>query len=204
MSKLIVFILLTATTANAKTVLSWESNNPNNREWTEWTLATINNNFESLNKAQDIKKFCPKYEQLNRAEQINVWGELISQLAFHESGWKPTRQLTEMYLGVDYITGKTVVSEGLLQLSYCDIRWAKWCQFDWEKDKHNNGETLTTIQDPKNNLQCGIGILARQTEKYGAIVIEKGAYWSTLKVGHHSNKTERIAKQIQSMIPQCK
>ena len=196
-------ILVAATTAQIK--LSWETTNPKASEWTTITLAAVEKHLNKLNEAQDVQAFCPAYSKIDFQQRIHFWGELISTLAFYESGWHPNAQLTEAPLGIDSVTGKTVVSEGLLQLSYGDTRWAKWCAFDWEADKNDRGTRPTTILDPKANLECGIGILARQINKRKAIVLgDKRAYWSTLKEGHDNNRIERIKKVLLSRLQFCK
>lgn len=202
MKYLFLFVLL-INTAWAETKLSWEGKNPKNSEWTKITLAAIEKHFEKLEKAEDITTICPQYSSLDKDLRLKVWGELISAMSFYESGWNPNAQFTETGLGNDEITGRTLTSEGLLQLSYNDTRWAKWCQFDWEADKNNNGTRPTTILTPKNNLECGVGILARQTNKYKKLLMSKNTYWAVIKEGHQNCKIPQITRMVQSRVPQC-
>ena len=189
--------------AQAETKLSWESKNPKNAEWTKITLGAVEKHFEKLDKAEDMGTFCPEYKNLDKGQKIAVWGELISAMSFYESGWNPNAQFTETGLGYDEITGKLLTSEGLLQLSYNDTKWASWCQFDWELDKNNRGSHPTTVLTPKNNLECGIGILARQINKHKKIVLSKNTYWAVIKEGHVNCKIPGITKMV-SAVPFCK
>jgi len=192
------------TVAKAETKLSWESKNPKSSEWTKIALAQIEKHFDKLDKVEDMETFCPEYKKLDKGQRINVWGELISAMAFYESGWNPNAQFTETGLGNDEITGRVLTSEGLLQLSYNDTKWSKSCQFDWELDKNNRGSHPTTILTPKNNLECGITILSKQINKHKKVVIKKGAYWAVIKEGHQNNKTEGIKKMMSTSLTFCK
>lgn len=202
MKYLILFAIL-INTAWAETKLSWENKSPKNSEWTKFVLTEIESKYEKLEKAEDMETFCPQYKNLDKGQRIVLWGELIAAMAFYESGWNPNAQFTETGLGNDEITGKVLTSEGLLQLSYNDIKWTRACQFDWEADKNNNGSRPTTILDPKNNLHCGITILSNQINKHKKIVLKKGAYWAVIKEGHHNNKVPGITKMIQARVKEC-
>ena len=199
---IIVILMLITKIVNAEVVLGWETKNPNNKGWTKITVAAVEKHFQKLNLAEDTELFCPDYTFLQEETKKQFWAEFISAMAFYESGWNPYSQLTEISLGTDSVTGKVVTSEGLLQLSYGDTKWAKWCNFSWEEDNKNN-PTITTILAPKNNLECGIGILSNQIKKHHKIVIEKRAYWSILKINHRYQKIDQIRKMITNRIPQC-
>lgn len=188
--------------AYAEINLSWETKHPTNATWTKITVAAIEKHFQKLNLAEDTELFCPEYTFLKDETKKLFWSEFVSSMAFYESGWNPYSQLTEISLGKDSVTGKIVTSEGLLQLSYGDTKWAKWCNFNWEEDNKNN-PTVTTILNPKNNLECGIGILANQIKKHHKIVIEKRAYWSILKINHKFQKIDQIRKMVTARIPEC-
>lgn len=199
-----VVLLATTIIAQATPKLSWETQNPNAREWTAVALGEIEKHFPILDTAGDIETFCPQYKKLDLGQRLHLWGELFAALAMYESNWNPHCQYTEVTLGIDSVTGKPLVSEGLLQLSYTDTRWAKWCQFDWEHDKIQKTFQTVTILDPKRNLVCGIGIMANQIKKRNAIVLDRGAYWSTLKSSHQRNKIKEIGWMLRTRIPQCK
>ena len=191
-------LMLTTKMVFAEPVLSWESRDSKNHEWTRITLATVEKHFEKLDKVEDMEQFCPKYKELEKDKKVVVWGELISAMAFYESGWRTNVELTEISLGTDSITGLVVQSQGLLQLSYGDTKWAKWCEFDWEADKKNSDSP--TILRPKNNLECGIGILANQVSRWNKIVLEgKHAYWSVLKRDSRWKKIDGIGKMVKRL-----
>jgi len=198
---IIAIMMLTTKIATAESILSWEAKNPKNKEWTKITLAAVEKNFNKLDKAEDMEQFCPQYKNLEKDKKIVVWGELISAMAFYESGWRTNVELTEISLGTDSVTGMVVTSQGLLQLSYGDTQWATWCDFDWEADKKNVDDP--TILRAKNNLECGIGILANQVNKHKLITLSgKHAYWSVLKKDSKWKKIDSITKMVKKL-PQC-
>lgn len=181
-------LLLTSNLAMGSTKLSWEKKNPKNSAWTTITLNAIRKDFEKFDKAQDIKEFCNNYEYLEKGNKILAWGELISAISFYESSWNPEAFLEEPTLGIDAVTGKKVRSQGLMQISYGDTKWARWCNLK------NGG-----ITNPKNNLECAIGILANQIDKHEHILLGRGAYWSVIKNGSRYNKIEGIKSMVNSL-----
>jgi len=188
--------------ALAQPQLSWEEQHPERSEWTAATLAAVQKHYKDLDSVSDMEQFCPNYHKLDRDQRVNVWGELFSLLAFYESGWNPHADYTEITLGIDRVTGQRVVSSGLLQLSYGDKLWAKWCPFDWEGDLTIKS-FATSIHNPKNNLQCGIGIMARQIRKTGKITLDKGVYWAALRSGSERAKVGSIATKLQGALKFC-
>lgn len=201
MKKLFLLTLLTTNIAFAQPKLSWENKKQQRAEWTTITLNAVQKNFSKLDAVQDMALFCPNYEKLQTEQKKTAWGELVAALAYYESGWNPNAQLTEIGLGADTVTGLAVVSEGLLQLSYGDTRWAKWCEFNWEADKANTDNP--TILKPKNNLECGVGILANQIAKHGRITLAHGAYWSVLKLTHKNKRIDGIARMVKTQLEYC-
>ena len=194
----LVIAMLITKTVTAEPVLSWETKDIKNREWTRITLAAVEKQFNKLDKAEDIEQFCPQYKTLDKEKKITVWGELISAMAFYESGWRTNVELTEISLGTDQVTGMVVTSQGLLQLSYGDTKWATWCEFDWEADKKNVDNP--TILRAKNNLECGIAILANQVSKHKLITLSgKHAYWSVLKKDSKWKKIDGISKMVKRL-----
>lgn len=154
--------------------------------------------------SNDIHEFCPRYAALDEKRRANFWAYLISAMAKYESGFNPTSRYTETTMGVDPVTGKQVVSEGLLQLSYQDVQGYTYCKFDWLKDKLLGlSDPKRTILDPYINLDCGIRILAGQVAKKGAIGLKSGVYWAVLKVGGKYSKLPEITRLTQAL-PFCK
>lgn len=184
--------------------LSWEAKNPARSEWTKVALDKIRENFDRFDSAEDVGELCPNYKNLEKEEKVWVWGELISTMAFYESGWKPTAQLQEPTLGIDRVTGGTVTSEGLLQMSYGDTKWAPFCEYDWAKDKKlGSKDPKKTIFEPKNNLECGIQVLANQIGRSKKLFLGKGAYWSVIKTNSRYQKIKEI-KTILKALPACR
>lgn len=196
-------VLMLSNTALGEIKLSWESKSPANSEWTKIVLQEIERQYPVLNTVTDMDLFCPNYNNIGMEQRIWAWGELFSGLALYESNWNPHSQYTEHQLGTDQVTGNPVQSEGLLQLSYTDTRWAKWCRFDWEYDKGINDFNKITIMNPKNNLECGIGIMASQVRRTQKIVLEKNPYWSTLRHKGQRNKINEIGKMVRTRITAC-
>lgn len=163
--------------------LSWERTDPSRASWSKFVFQTIDKLFDSsFSLCQDITTFRRNYDQLNRTQKINVWGELISAISKFESGWNPTSRMVED-MGKDPVTGNQVASEGLLQLSYQDGPNYKNkveipCKFDWNADKplfeENPKDPKITILDPYKNLEFGIGILAYQIKRTRKIILKRG------------------------------
>lgn len=199
---MLAVLLSTKAEGQQRKSLAWETQVPNSQYWTGITMAAVQKYWQTLDSAQDMDMFCPQYSKLDMDTRQWAWGELFAGIAYYESGWNPKSQYTERQLGIDQITGRPLVSEGLLQLSYTDKRWATWCEFDWERDKNEQTYNLT-ILNPKNNLECGIGIMANQIRKNKNITMEKKVYWSTLKLDGQRTKIKEIAKMVQSRIKVC-
>lgn len=176
--------------------LSWESaKRPEAVSWSQYSFQVIDEEaFVDLDKANDATLFCPKYNSLTQTQKINFWGGLFAAMAKFESSWKPTLRYHESTMGTDPITKQPVYSEGLLQLSYQDVQWAPYCEFDWSKDKYlAPTDPKKTIFDPYKNLRCGILIMANQIRRRGAIVVSTGVYWAVLRQGGKYQKINEIA-----------
>ncbi|GIL18428.1 MAG: hypothetical protein BroJett040_21790 [Oligoflexia bacterium] len=176
--------------------LSWESpKRPDAVNWSTHAFQVVDKEvFDKLDKASDADFFCPKYKWLERNQRVNFWGQLFSAVSYYESGYDPTSRMQETTMGSDPITGKPVYSEGLLQLSYQDIQWAPYCEFDWSKDKNlSPTDPKKTILSPYKNLSCGIKIMARQIASKGSIILRSGVYWAVLKDGGRYEKIDEIA-----------
>ncbi|MBK8202454.1 MAG: hypothetical protein IPK68_09140 [Bdellovibrionales bacterium] len=182
--------------------LSWEKSHPERRVWSSDVFLLIGEElFLDFDSAKDAKRICPKYESLLRSQKISMWAELISAIAYYESGWNPTSRMVETTMGTDPVTGKQVASEGLLQLSYQDVPNYKAvlkspaCKIDWQKDKELTiTDAKKTIFDPAINLVCGLRILANQIQKKGYVILSSGVYWAVLKDGGKYSKVDSIIK----------
>lgn len=178
--------------------ISWEKNKPERKIWSMFVQDLISGElFSVYDSAKDATRICPKYKSLTKEQKVTVWTEFISAVAYYESAWKPTSWMTETTMGKDPITGKQVKSEGLLQLSYQDIQWAKYCKFDWAKDKKLSvDDPNKTIFDPFLNLDCGIRILASQIKSKGKVILSSGVYWAVLKDGGKYQKIPQIIGMV--------
>lgn len=180
--------------------LAWEPARTEGKAWSEYVYKVIKEEaFATLDKASDLDIFCPAYYALKTEEKINVWGAILAGVAKYESSFNPTTRFKEPGMGTDGVTKQPVYSEGLLQLSYQDTQWYKFCEFDWSKDK-NLAVTSPqkTIFDPYKNLRCGILILAQQVKRSGKVVLSSGVYWSTLRSGNGKvTEISAITKKIK-------
>lgn len=182
--------------------LSWEtSTNPERRQWSEYLQKIVLENWNTLLAgADDMSKFCPRYGNLDNDQRANVWAALFSAMAKYESAYSPISRMHETTMGTDPVTGNPVYSEGLLQLSYQDVQWARWCEFDWSKDKNlASKDPRKTILDPYKNLYCGVGIMARQIKNKGLITVSSGAYWAVLKSGGKYQKITEITGMVKKL-----
>lgn len=192
--------------------LSWENTSaphPERKAWSQTVAAVLKEREASFAKAKDMKVYCPKFATLSSSGKLKALGELIVGITYYESGYSPTSRMIETNLGgksnpVDPITKRPVASEGLLQLSYQDIQWAKFCEFDWSKDKGlSDKDPKKTIMDPHKNLRCGIKILANQIDSKGEINLASGVYWAVLREGGKYSKINEIAARVKKAAPDC-
>lgn len=171
---------------------SWEKY-PENAPWTAYVAKLVDAELlPKLEKAKDVTRFCPRYPALDRAKRIQFWTELVSTITYFESGWNPLSRMLED-LGTDPATGLQVASEGLLQLSYQDVKnysMIPECgKIDWRADKildaKNKKDPKKTILDPYINLGCGVRIMAHLIGRGSAITTPAhsgaAAYWSVLR-----------------------
>lgn len=148
----------------------------------KYIIEQIEYNYPILKTAKDIQIFCNR--KLNDKQQINVLAEVISQMSYYESSWNPKTDYTESSMGIDKVTGKQVVSTGLLQLSYQDTQWykdeAKRCGVDYKK---------SNLYDAKVNLCFGIGIMTKLVKNKSKIVLTS-PYWSVIRDPSTGKKTK--------------
>jgi hypothetical protein len=189
-----------AQSENPQKTQSW-----NHADWSNHLKEIIHNEWDSFEQAIDVEIVCHKYSTLVLKEQQEVILELIIAIAFYESGWNPLSRYHEKTMGIDPVTKKPVYSEGLLQLSYQDTQWARYCEFDWNKDKHlAENDPAKTILDPFKNLSCGAKILANQIARKKKIFVSSGAYWAVIKEGGRYEKISEIKSRVLSSLPNCR
>lgn len=179
--------------------LAWESSShPERKGWSTYAIQIADEELDNLDQVQDAGTFCPKYDSLSRQQKTNFWAQLVAGMSYYESGWNPLSRYKETTMGTDPITGQPVYSEGLLQLSYQDIRGYSFCEFEWSKDKYLSAtDPKKTILDPYKNLHCGIKILASQLARKKNIVLSSGLYWAVLRKGNSTvPKIATITKKL--------
>jgi hypothetical protein len=183
----------------------WEAKRP--RDGLNWTLfsrdVVLTSGASLMAGTKDMANFCPSYSKLTTNQKANFWVYLISAVTKYESNFNPTSRYRESTMGIDPITKQRVYSEGLLQLSYQDVRGYPFCnEFNWNIDKNlSPTDPKKTILDPYKNLRCGIKILNKIVGKKGLIAFNSGHYWSTLQP---RNSTERAIQALVNKIPFCK
>ncbi|WP_218219219.1 hypothetical protein, partial [Pseudomonas sp. FW305-122] len=72
--------------------LSWETDpqgDPEHKAWSRYTFSVVNSVLDDLNKAKDITRFCPKYNKLNRDQQVQVWSQIFAGISYYESDYDP-------------------------------------------------------------------------------------------------------------------
>lgn len=180
---------------------SWEKSVPSRSAWTQIVREVVSNKSPALLRGPgDVEDFCPMYDRLGTQDRLNFWAEFISSVARYESAWSPTSRMIETTMGTDPVTGRQVASEGLLQLSYQDVQWAPYCEFDWSVDKkYADNDARKTIFDPRKNLNCGIQILDRQVAKKGNIALSSGVYWAVLKINGKYSKLKEIKASTNAL-----
>lgn len=178
---------------------------PEAKKWTKWVNGFIRNEASYLlgqNSADDVDGFCPKYRKLNDEQRVKFWTQLVAALTYKESNWTPTVRYPEKGLGIDPVTKKYVYSEGLMQLSYQDVKNYKEhfdCKFNYNVDKaYKTNDPRRTILSPYSNLRCGVLILNHLVKNNRKIVLEK-PYWSVLGANHKNSKVSWIKRRTQSL-----
>lgn len=185
--------------------LLWEASRAEGKDWSAFLHNLIEKELANdlLGGSEDVETFCPRYHTLNNKQRVNFWGLLISAMTKYESAFNPLSRMQETTMGTDPVTKQPVYSEGLLQLSYQDIQWAPYCEFDWEKDKNlAPKDPKKTILDPYKNLSCGTKIFARQIRSKRNIAVKSGAYWAVLIPGGKYTKVAEISG-LTKKLPGC-
>ncbi len=169
--------------------LSWEVNHAERKPWSNKVVNMVLEHRGSLFAAQDMTTFCPKFNSLSMEEKSWVWAELIVGIVKYESDFDPNNIYHEPPpLSIDSI--------GLLQLSYEDKAQYPFC---------NLNRKTKNLQDPINNLDCGIKIMAKLIDKWGVITNSKNrglaAYWSVVRKSRPSYSG--IIKHVKTKVKAC-
>jgi hypothetical protein len=157
-----------------------------NPQWDQIVETAIPPEMLSSQVPRDVRRFCPRFYQLDDADKRAFWAYFFQALAAAEAGLNPRTNVrhTEPEVAViDGVTHQLVHSQGLLQLTYEDQQ-RYGCDFDWEADRHlPPHDPQRTILNPANNLRCGINILGNQIIDQHKALFSKTSYWSTLQPG---------------------
>lgn len=168
--------------------LSWERY-PENRPWSEHLFKAVQAYMPVFETAKDLNRIHPEWKILSDYARVHVICELISSMAYFESGWN------ERSAGVDVgvASNRDTWSVGLLQVSVVD-----------QKNmgiplKYTYAQLLTAIP----NLNLTLEILARQIRKTGLFILPNSSpqrYWAVLLDGNKYSKVREILSKVQSAI----
>lgn len=178
-----------------------------NPEWDAIIQAALPPRMLSNEVPTDVTAACPRFFQLSTDQMKTFWAYFFQALAVPESGFDHKQRYVERKIqGVDRVTRKSIVSEGLLQLSYQDAPY-HGCEFDYKADQALTDKSkVKTIHDPKRNLECGVKIFYKQLfgAKTPRSVFTSGKfyYWSVLVRG--SSGHTAVMKQLRGVPAFCK
>jgi hypothetical protein len=173
-------------------------------EWDKVIELAIPQEMVSRQVPSDVRRFCPRFYEMNEADKRAFWAYFFQALAGAEAGLKPETRVRHSDPEVavtDKVTKRQVRSEGLLQLTYEDQQ-RYGCDFDWQRDKEMKADDPEkTILRPKNNLECGVKILNSQIIEHRKPLLSQSSYWSTLRPGTVSYHV--FAKQMTNVPIAC-
>jgi hypothetical protein len=145
-----------------------------------------------------MKSILPKWQTLSKDQKIKAIGIVLKCMSKAESGHNTLAMYRELGIpGLDAVTGLPIVSEGLLQISYQDMKYYKGkCDFTWYQDRKAfiadlnrnqgkqsfNGTGSRSILDPYRNLSCGMQIMRTLADnKPGSMLYAWGRYWAIMR-----------------------
>jgi hypothetical protein len=142
---------------------------------------------------------------MGETEKRTFWAYFFQALAAAEAGLNPNtnvRQSERAGAKDDQVSGVAMRSQGLLQLAYADQQ-RYGCNFDWAADRlRKENDPAKTILQPKNNLECGVKILANQIIVQHKPLLTRSGYWSSL---HPNGLSYRVfAKQMSNPPVACR
>jgi hypothetical protein len=173
-------------------------------QWDQIVEQALPPDMLSVRVPRDVRRFCPRFYEIAEADKRAFWAYFFQALAGAEAGLDPKTRVRHTEPEVakrDPVTGVAVRSEGLLQLSYQDQERYS-CDFDWQADRTlKPNDPAKTILQPKNNLTCGVKILANQIIDQHKPLLAQSGYWSTLRPGSVSYRV--FAKQMTNPPAPC-
>jgi hypothetical protein len=170
--------------------LRWEKDHPERIPWTIALFKNIDENFDSLNKAKDLPKFCTKYTSLSVDKKKLLLATIFVELAYYESGFNPKSNSVD----VGSKSNKRTWSCGLYQLSSVDSdNWKFPFTYSYE-------ELLTPIK----NIHMAVYLMGKIIEKRGVISlksVKEGLYWAVLSndPNYKYTKLSKIQAKTQSL-----
>ena len=175
-----------------------------NPDWDAIVEKAIPPEMLSHQVPRDVQRFCPRFYDMTDVDKRAFWAYFFQALAGAEAGLDPKTRAhhTETEVNVrDGVSGMYGHTEGLLQLTYEDQK-RYGCDFDWQADrKLPANDSARSILQPKNNLECGVKILANQIIVQHRPLLYHAGYWSTLQPGRPSYRV--FAKEMTNPPAAC-
>ena len=207
--KFLALLIITLNTAYAgKQKLTYEQVNK-----IAYSAVTEYFSYIDTIEISDIKKFCPKYNELSSYEKQKFFGHFLTSISFYESSFIKDTSFSE---------NSGVESKGLIGLSY-KITQAK----SYQRYGCYSIKTKEDIMNPNKSMRCALAIIEHWLRKDKVISgqyrnikgkkIYTGAarYWSTLRspykvtLRNYNNRVVTVGKRalviskIKANYPVC-
>jgi hypothetical protein len=157
---------------------------PWNPQWDQIIEKALSPGMLSSQVPRGVRRFCPRFYEMAETDRRTFWAYFFQALAGAEAGLDPNtsvRHSNPEGANRDEVSGRAMRSEGLLQLAYADQK-RYGCDFNWQMDRAlKANDPAKTILQPKNNLECGVKILANQILVQHKPLLTPSGYWSTLR-----------------------
>lgn len=154
--------------SGVRIALSWETNNPERKEWSDFVVKNVREN-KKLYDAADMVRFCPKYNSLSSEQQVRAIGEFWQSLVYFESSYNPKSSSVD----VGDEGNLDTYSVGLCQMSVVDQK--------------NYGVPLgykyADLLKPIPNLDLAMNIMHKKLAKVPKIILRDGVYWAVIRDG---------------------
>jgi hypothetical protein len=177
---------------------------PWNSEWDLIIEKALPAGMLSSQVPRGVQQFCPRFYEMAETDKRTFWAYFFQALAGAEAGLNPNtsvRHTNPEGTNRDEVSGRTMRSEGLLQLAYADQK-RYGCDFNWQADRAlKPNDPAKTILRPKNNLECGVKILVNQIIVQHKTLLTPSGYWSTLQPDGPSYRV--FAKQMTNPPEAC-
>lgn len=188
-------------------------------EYSEHIESTVVSSYPELLQlsASRMSRVCPKWSSLDAEGRKEFWSAMVWSIAGPESGRNRTMVYVEGTMDTDPVTGYQVRSEGLLQLSYQDIKnyGYKGGDISWSKDKNaairdydsrvKYGTPERTILDAYANLNLGLWIMNKHLVSFNpssSFQDALGKYWYVMQT-RNSDEFGQVMSNLQGRFPAC-